>query len=665
MTFVYYFEPPPDDKRGLGNFLIVIEIMAKRQISGDVADSIIKTLGEVYYNQDSGDIIDDRFETALNKVNKNYRELTEKKDIDLDAKISAVVAVIADDIIHLSSTGNCGAVLFRNGNSTDMIQATDESSPVATDKLFHNVSSGRLEENDKLIFGSPAIFFHFQADELKQLVNDNSPKATVAKISTLVSPDDNASRFGAVMVELLTPAAAANQTIDADKSEVMVGTPPSLAKEAREIAEPTAKKAAKKSAHAAKQVKDWSKNKLVPTVKEKTKLGWNTLWTKYINPNPKLALAIAAALILMFIGFSVFLTSSPKASNTQLVAFKEVIALTDTAEAKLTLGQKNEASEAIQSAEKKLNAIIANKITVASINAAVKRDPDLRNKTITVETLQQRIDLLGDKIAGIAHVKPELVYSFKASSGAKLAATAYLGDEVYTVDSAKGILYKVSPTNKTAAKVGESIGLKKTTAITTGSNGDSIYILTSVPSVLVYKPASGLSEVELSAGDWEAGDDIASYVGNLYILSRQDGQIWRHTPTAIGFSARSGWLDDNENNDAKSTVSLAVNGNIFLLSEQNKMAMFSGGKKAEFDSSQLPKLDKKPTKMLIDADKNQIYILSSEDKKIYSISLEGQGATLQKQYALDGISDIKGFSWDKNKSQIYVITTDKVVKFTP
>lgn len=663
LAFVYAFVPPPEDKRGLGSFFVVIEVMSKRQLAGQVTDLIIKTLGDIYYNEDSGEIIDDRFEAALNGINKNIQDLSEKSDHDLSGKISAVVAILADDILHLSRCGNASAYLYRDGKTTDIAEDLNEDSPVASSKLFHNVANGRLEEKDKILLGTPAIFFHFKRDELSQLVSDNSPSAAVQKISSLVSGEDNAARFGAVIVELQSPETAAAQTLPEEKSEAMVGSPPSLVKEVKEKADPITQKATKKTTELAGQVKDWSKDKLVPSVKEKSKSGWNTLWTRYINPNPKLALLVASAVLLVFIGFSIYLSSNSSVPSTKMVTFKEAVALTDTAEAKLTLGQKSAAAEAATSAENKLHLVAASPLDAAAIDKAIKKDPDLKNKSITVVSVQKRIDLVQDKIAGVNHISPEVVYDFKAVKNAKISQSSYLGDNVYAVDSNDGSLYSVQIANKSAKKVGQNDQLKNSVSAAAGSTGDVVYFLTSAPSVVQYKPSSGASTTKLSAGQWEAGNDIASYVGNLYILSRSDDQIWRHTPTAIGFSARSTWLkSDNSVSDA---VSLVVNGNIFTINEQNKLTMFSSGEKKDFSTNDMPSGIGKPTKMILSEDTNQMYVLSAESKKIYRLNLTEQGAAYDKQYALNNVSSVKSFSLDHKNSVIYVVADNKVVKFTP
>lgn len=663
LAFVYAFEPPPDDKRGLGNFFVVIEVMAKRQLAGEVTDLIIKTLGDVYYNDDSGEIIDDRFEAALTSVNKNIQGLGEKSDHDLSGKISAVVAILADDILHLSRCGNASAYLYRDGKTSDIAEDLNEDSPVATDKLFHNVANGRLEEKDKLLLGTPAIFFHFKRDELAQLISDNSPSAAVQKISSLVSGEENAARFGAVIVELQNPETAAAQTLPEEKAVAMVGTPPSLAKEAKEMTDPITQKAAKKTTELAGQVKDWSKDKLVPSVKAKSKSGWNTLWTRYINPNPKLALLVASVVILIFIGFSFYLSANSSVPPAKMVTFKEAVALTDTAEAKLTLNQKSAAAEAATSAEKKLHTVAASPLDAAAIDKAAKRDPDLKNKSITVASVQKRLDLVEDKIAGVNHISPEVVYDFKTIKNAKISQSSYLGDNVYAVDSADGSLYKVDVANKSAKNVGSDDQLKDVVSATAGSTGDVVYFLTTTPSVVQYKPGSGVSTAKLSAGEWEAGNDIASYVGNLYILSRNDDQIWRHTPTAIGFSSRSSWLKSD--NSVSDSVSLVVNGNIFTINEQNKLAMYASGEKKDFSTNDLPSGIGKPTKMILSEDSNQLYVLSAESKKIYRLNLTDQGAAYDKQYALDNVSSVKSFSLDQKNSVIYVVADNKVVKFTP
>ncbi len=661
LAFVYHFEPPADDNQELGSFFVAIEVMGKQSVASHIIDQIIKTVGEKYYNEEYKGEPADRFENALAEVNKNIAGLLKSKYSEVARKISAVVAIACGNELHVTRCGKAAAYLYRDEVMTNVTADIDNTA----DKLFTDIATGSLAARDKLLLATPAVFFQFPKDQLKNLIADNAPNTAVAKMSSTLSGHDNANRCGAIVAELLTSEMAAEETLPDEPEEATVGNPTTPLDTAKEIALPAGKKLVDKGKTAAKKSTDWTKNKAVPKIKQHAKHGWNHVWTNYINPNPKLALVVAGAVAIALIGLFILIGQSHSASKESMASFKEAIALTDSAEAKLSLGEKETAAAMIDKAVVKLQEL-DKKEGAKSIDKAAAADSDIKSRSITFASLQERISQLDDKIAGITRIKYETLADFSANKNTTLGPIALLNDTLYAINTADGHLYEVNTQSKSSNRVGSADGLKTAIAATPSYSKDGVFFLTSQPSVLQYK-AGKLSDAKLSAGTWEQGIDIASYSSNLYVLTPSTKQVYRHTKTGAGFGAKTSYVKTVDDSELEQATSLLVNGSVLVADKAGKISLFFNGTQKPFDIKDLPKdVNLGEIKKIIwSAKTQQIYVLSKDGQKITALRLDNDsGASYVKQYATtSGEQSITSVAVDDDKGLVYAAAGQKIIVF--
>ncbi|MFH0969662.1 MAG: hypothetical protein V1804_04095 [Patescibacteria group bacterium] len=113
--------------------------------------------------------IENSFDSALRKVNLALSEIAKEGNISWLGKIDGAVCVLEKNNLHFSVSGKAKVFLFRNQSlieiSRDMAQ--DEIAPNPL-KTFVNVSSGRLEKEDKLIVCGDDVFKIFSQEEIKK-----------------------------------------------------------------------------------------------------------------------------------------------------------------------------------------------------------------------------------------------------------------------------------------------------------------------------------------------------------------------------------------------------------------------------------------------------------------------------------------------------------------
>lgn len=657
LAFAYHFEPGAEQQLQIGSLFVVIEVMAKESLASQVVDLVIKTMGEEYFNKKFNDEPETRFEKSIAVLNQQLAKLNTSHHAKHINSLSAVVAVINQDQLYLSQCGKAHARLYRNSKLTDLAEGLNTGS--TAQKTFHGIAEGTLKQKDKLLFATPAVLFEFESKALKQMVTDNSPASSVRKMSNQLEGEASGARCAALVVELSDLEQAANEPLENGSDTVMVGKAQTKLGEVKAASAPVTAKAVTVAKNTARKGTTWWRTRAVPTAKHHTKSIWNTFWTKYINPNPRKALGITIGLVAAIL-LSTYLYSANTTNYRALVTdYKEIIALTETAEAKQSLGQTEASSRSLTSATDKL-VVVTKSYTPQQIEHGIKLDSDLNTqKSITPKDIKSRLATLGDKLNNITRLTFNNVVDFTSLKGFTASFITKLDDRLYTVDTNSGTLYQIDISKKSFAAVGQNNNLKSAVAATPSSLGDSIFILTSAPSVLQYSPGKQLATVKLSGGDWSAGNAIASYIGNLYILSPQNNQIYRHSRTSIGFSASSSYIKRaNVASVAKGTA-IAINGSILVLDGTNKIITFSNGLGEASSVKNLPASVKGLIRLQLQGAQSLI-ALGSDKQHVVSIGLDDAGYTYKQQYVTPDTTTITDLSVSSD-STLYALAGKKIV----
>ncbi|PIZ95046.1 MAG: hypothetical protein COX81_01975 [Candidatus Magasanikbacteria bacterium CG_4_10_14_0_2_um_filter_37_12] len=153
--------------------------------------------------------------------------------------------------------------------------------------------------------------------------------------------------------------------------------------------------------------------------------------------------------------------------------------------------------------------------------------------------------------------------------------------------------------------------------------------------------------------------DIFIYNLRLYAIDKKNNQIYKHNKTKTGYDKGSPWIKTN-NVDLSDAVSLAVDGDIFVLKENGEILKFVSGKKEEFTITGLDPELSKPSIIWTYNDVQNIYILEPSVKRIVVLNKEGK---LLKQYTVNEWQEPTGMIVDEAKKTIYVLDQNKIYSF--
>jgi sugar lactone lactonase YvrE len=191
------------------------------------------------------------------------------------------------------------------------------------------------------------------------------------------------------------------------------------------------------------------------------------------------------------------------------------------------------------------------------------------------------------------------------------------------------------------------------------SDTDSLMFYTKSGKVIEYKD-NRMSFVDTADGSFKKGVAVQAYGNKLYLLDPDGNQIWRYTRRRDKFDAAEAW---NVNADLKNGITMAIDGNIYVLNKDGFITKMFSGNKEDFPVKKQPvKALKNPTKIYTELDMSQIYILEPSEKRvlIYYKDDKTGGATYSSQYIFDDLTDLRDLYVDKDTNKMYLMDATKV-----
>ena len=207
---------------------------------------------------------------------------------------------------------------------------------------------------------------------------------------------------------------------------------------------------------------------------------------------------------------------------------------------------------------------------------------------------------------------------------------------------------------------------KNNCSFAAGTNlNNVIYLYTSNQNLFALEPSSGkLSQTKIAEdGRWETANALSSYVGSIYLLDGIVGQIYKHSSSKETFSKSEEYTINNSN--LKQTVSLAIDGAIFVLKNDGQVIKYQRSKLQDFSLKNIPTPWNKisgPKKIYTDADTPSLYILDTTQKRILEFDKEG---FYIRQYALPSdFEKISDFNVSVKSKKIWVLNENSIYEIS-
>ena len=200
--YVELFEYSPENiyQQPLGSLIGFFEIKDYSQDSAYIVNFLTSVLKKEYYINPKRPVTES-LDCALHKVNLALSELAKQGNVEWLGKLNAAICVLEKNNTHFSVAGSAKIFLYRNtvlSNISDGL-ASDSLEPHPL-KTFINVSSGRLEKNDRLLITPEDIFHIFSTNDLKKNLQRFAGDKFVQFLKTALS--NQLEMISAIVVEM-------------------------------------------------------------------------------------------------------------------------------------------------------------------------------------------------------------------------------------------------------------------------------------------------------------------------------------------------------------------------------------------------------------------------------------------------------------------------------
>ncbi len=362
----------------------------------------------------------------------------------------------------------------------------------------------------------------------------------------------------------------------------------------------------------------------------------------------KLILLATILLALLFLGSLTAFKIKEYRDNQKLAYENTLQAITDkktAAEASLLYGDETKAFTLLQEAQ-------------SLTNALPQKNNDEKN---TVTNLTTEIENSLMRLRKLEKINPELVLDLTTlNSQAKANKLAIIDNQIIAFGAEDNNLYKTDAFGKQTEKKEFTSNYHLTTASTPKEQNIIIFANGSEQIAFYNKDSSTLSSKEIT---FPLNNTLIStlfvYNQRLYTVDINNNQIYRHNPTQTGFDKGTSWLKDS-NLDLKDAVSIAIDGDLFLLKKNGQIFKLVSGNQVEFNITGLdPRLDN-PVQLWTYNGVDYLYILEPTNKRIVILDKNGK---LIKQYTSDLWLQPTSLLVQPDQKNIYILDNNKIYKF--
>ncbi len=574
---------------------VAFKIEGDTKYARSTMQDMIDTLDEVFFDHLEVDVYE-RFEHALKQVNLTYKTLKEKRGNKSVGSVSAIIAVFAGNELHLTQSSDAEAYLVRKGK----LSLISEGLTGKADDLFVNIASGELLPEDKILFSTSRLLRLATHTQLAQMCSEGVTEALDAIRELVLS--DNELSIGVTCLSTKLPRRSGTSTSKGrSQNKVLV--------ELR---------------------KYW--DKVAEFVQDKVKIHGS----KIPMQKSSILMAIGAIIIVLILSVS-FLLNSRHDSQIRDEYRIRIEAMNQDLHVANTKGYANDKETA--------NAILA------KVETDAKAILDSKYFRAEALALLDKVQATRDSINNttrLSDIKPYVDLSTKRESVEALGFVN-LDDNFFAYEY--NALYEVI-----LDQVLDPRTVDETEVVVNGTAMEDqgvIALMTQSGRIIEYYDGQ-FQFVGTDDETWKSGEDLAAYGRNIYILNATDNQIYKYS------RARSKYGNATEYNidaDLSGAISLAVDGNIYVLREGGDIVKIFKGEQQTFDVEDLATDISSATQIFTLPEHTNMYVLDPENRRVIILEKEiGPGARYMGQVYFEDLPDVQGFYVDKKEDKLYLLT---------
>jgi hypothetical protein len=239
------------------------------------------------------------------------------------------------------------------------------------------------------------------------------------------------------------------------------------------------------------------------------------------------------------------------------------------------------------------------------------------------------------------------------------------GGHAYFLDSKKNRVVSVdlSASDGAAEEIlqeGDLVGMVKAArpvqiAWLPDVNGGSLLVVDSERQLFSLNAGADSRPLTLAGSDeWRSMDGVAAAADGLYVLDKEGGQVWHYPPAEEGLVSEPEAV--LEGADLSGATGLAVNGDVYVLSENGRIRRFSAGQEVPFEMEGIDRPLTSPASLLPLAD-GGLLVVDRGNKRIVLFTADGR---FQRQFVSGQLTDPQAIAVDEVAARLYVLDGDSL-----
>ena len=155
-------------------------------------------------------------------------------------------------------------------------------------------------------------------------------------------------------------------------------------------------------------------------------------------------------------------------------------------------------------------------------------------------------------------------------------------------------------------------------------------------------------------------ENMAIYNRKLYTLSPSTDQIYKHSQTQTGYDRGIAWITQKTNSLSK-VISMAIDGNVYLLTSDAKILHFYGGEEKAFTIQGVHPELQNPSKIWTYANSDYLYLLEPSSKRVILLDKDGK---FIEQFTSSEWKNPNDMLVDQDNHIVYILDDNKIYKFS-
>lgn len=675
-----------------GFFFYIIEVLCPNNLG----PSIKKTLLPIAMSYCDQPISEPFFEKFLEELNESLEIVLQENELNIaTGKINSAIGFITGNKIFLSQAGRLPAYLFRKGKISSLTESIDLES-VGIMQVFKDVVYGDLIKEDRIILGNNELYNHLSLDRLRKITSEQSAKlANKELFSTFRKLKSNT--VNSILMEATNLKESETEVSHPDilyvdepednllnqwNKKYMPHIKKGLKATGRGIvafgkfANKHGRKAVGKSSKFIKKAIAKNQDKSSENIKDiKSKNHYNKVKIKNIYERKSYEGGLKflkifwqyivhlydffrhkehrkylyLCLIIVFITVGFLKIRSNNINRTDIKEKQEIADSYDKANALFKQAKEDFALGKTTSSTQ-----FAEALEVARKGSA---DESTKDKNLELmKEIQEQIDQIG-KITRIYQTGENTT-----TIGSNISAGLAAGNEIYLFGE-DGKTYSYNAQSKESiltASFGKDKGKAK--SLSYAESDDEIFVYTTLDMMLYYSiTTKSFGSLKTSETEWTKAQSLAVFATNIYFLDSENGQIVKFIKKDGSYSKNSIYADSKKV-DLKQSVGIAVDGSVYVLSNNGSVIKFSRSiPDTDFSIKNIPAPYEKieePKKIYSSPETNYIYILDSKANRVIRFNKAGEFVS---QYSLDG-STISDFIVNDKLKNLWLISGNKITE---